>query len=68
MGPRDGLDTEARGKILRPYRGLNLDRPVVQSIAKHYTDRATPATQLNHCLSILGERGRRPLHCDHFMV
>jgi hypothetical protein len=33
--------TEARGKI--PCRGSNLDRPVVQSVARHYTDWATPA-------------------------
>jgi hypothetical protein len=38
-------DTEARGKILCPCRGSNLDRPVVQSIARHYTDWATPAPQ-----------------------
>jgi hypothetical protein len=30
MGPRAGLDTEARGKILCPCRGSNPDRPVVQ--------------------------------------
>jgi hypothetical protein len=33
-----GLDTEARGKILCLCRGSNLDRPVVQSVAAHYTD------------------------------
>jgi hypothetical protein len=31
VGPRAGLDTEARGKIL--YRGSNL----VQSVDRHYT-------------------------------
>jgi hypothetical protein len=31
VGPRDGLDTEARGKIISPLPGSNLDRPVVQS-------------------------------------
>jgi hypothetical protein len=43
VGPRAGLDTEDRGKILCPCRGSNLDRPVVQPVARHYTDRANPA-------------------------
>jgi hypothetical protein len=43
VGPRAGLDTEVRGKILCPCRGSNLDLPVVQSVARHYTDWATPA-------------------------
>jgi hypothetical protein len=38
VGPRTGLDTEARGKILSPLLGSNLDRPVVQSVARHCTD------------------------------
>jgi hypothetical protein len=29
VGPRAGLGTEVRGKILYLYRGSNLDRPVV---------------------------------------
>jgi hypothetical protein len=32
VGPRAGLDTEARGKILCPRRGSNPDRPVVQPV------------------------------------
>jgi hypothetical protein len=32
------MDTEVRGKILCPCRGSNLDRPVVQPIARHYSD------------------------------
>jgi hypothetical protein len=33
VGPRAGLDTEARGKILWPCcRGSNPDRPVVQPV------------------------------------
>jgi hypothetical protein len=31
VGPRAGLDTEVRGKILCPCRGSNLDRPVVHT-------------------------------------
>jgi hypothetical protein len=30
--------TQARGKIICLCRGPNLDRPVVQSLARHYTD------------------------------
>jgi hypothetical protein len=41
VGLRAGLDTEATGKILCPCRGSNLDRPVVQPVARHYTDWAT---------------------------
>jgi hypothetical protein len=41
VGPRAGLDTEARGKIFCPRRGSNLDRPVVQPVARRYTDWAT---------------------------
>jgi len=40
VGPRAGLDTEARGKIL----GSNLDRRVVQPAARHYADSATRLT------------------------
>jgi hypothetical protein len=38
VGPRAGLDTEVRGKILCPCRGSKLDRPVVQPVVRHYTD------------------------------
>jgi hypothetical protein len=44
VDPRAGLDTEARGKILCLCRGSNLDRPVVQPVARHYTDWATRLT------------------------
>jgi hypothetical protein len=37
VGPRVGLDTEARGKILSLLRRSNLDRPVVQPVAIDYT-------------------------------
>jgi hypothetical protein len=37
VGPRAGLNTEARGKILSPLMGSNLDRPVLQSVVRHYT-------------------------------
>jgi hypothetical protein len=45
MGPRPGLDTEARGKkILCLCRGSNLDHPVFQPVARHYTDCVTRLT------------------------
>jgi hypothetical protein len=50
VGLRAGLDTEVRGKILCPCRGSNLDRPVVQSIVRHYTDWSTPAPMKTGCL------------------
>jgi hypothetical protein len=43
VGPRAGLDTEARGKILFPRRGSNPDRPVVQPVVRHYTAWANSA-------------------------
>jgi hypothetical protein len=43
VGPRAGLDTQARGKILRPRRGSNPDCPVVQPVVRHYTAWANPA-------------------------
>jgi hypothetical protein len=35
---RAGLDTEVRGKILSPLPGIEPDHPVVQPVARHYTD------------------------------
>jgi hypothetical protein len=43
MGPKDDLDTEARGKILCFYRGSNTECPVVKSVVRHYTNWATLA-------------------------
>jgi hypothetical protein len=43
VGPRAGLEKEARVKILCPCRGSNPDLPVVQPVVKHYTAWATPA-------------------------
>jgi hypothetical protein len=43
VGPKAGLDTEVRGNILCPCRGSNLNRPIVQPVARHYTAWATPA-------------------------
>jgi hypothetical protein len=43
VGPRAVLDSEARGKILCLCRASKLDRPVVQSVARHYTVWTTPA-------------------------
>jgi hypothetical protein len=41
VGPRAGLVTEVRGKILCLCRGSNTDRPVVQPVVRHYTAWAT---------------------------
>jgi hypothetical protein len=38
VGPRVGLDTDARGKIICPCRGSNVNQPVVQSVDRHCTD------------------------------
>jgi hypothetical protein len=46
VGPRAGLDSEARGKIICPCRGSNPDRPVVQPVVRHYTAWANPAPSL----------------------
>jgi hypothetical protein len=43
VGPRAGLDTEVRRKILFLCRGSNHDRRLVQSVVRHYTDWAIPA-------------------------
>jgi hypothetical protein len=45
VGPRAGLDTEARGNILWRCRWSNPDRPVVHSVVRHYTDWATRLTK-----------------------
>jgi hypothetical protein len=47
VGPRAGLDTEVRGKILCLCRGSNLNRADVQCVARQYTDWATPAPRFN---------------------
>jgi hypothetical protein len=39
VGPRAGMDAEARRKILSPARDRT---PVVQSAVRHYTGWATP--------------------------
>jgi hypothetical protein len=41
VGLRASMDTEVRGKIPCPWQGSNPDRPVVQPVARHYTDWAT---------------------------
>jgi hypothetical protein len=52
VGPRAGLDTEARGKILCPCRGSNTDRLVIQPVVRYYTawanrDHSVSIKQLN---------------------
>jgi hypothetical protein len=38
VGPRAGLDTEAREKILWRCRGSDLNHPVVKYLTRHYAD------------------------------
>jgi hypothetical protein len=45
---RVGLDTEVRGKISCLCRGSNLDHPIVQPVARHYTE--LPGSRVNICL------------------
>jgi hypothetical protein len=44
--PRAGLDSEARGRIFCLCRWSNLYRPVVQPVARHYTDWVILLTKL----------------------
>jgi hypothetical protein len=44
VGLRAGLDTEAREKSFRLCWESNLECPVVQPVARHYTDSATQQT------------------------
>jgi hypothetical protein len=46
VGPRAGLDTEDRGKILFPCRETNPGRPVIQPVVRHCTAWANPAPVL----------------------
>jgi hypothetical protein len=46
MGPRAGLDTEDKEKLLCPCRGSDPDRPVVQPVVRHYTAWANSALQV----------------------
>jgi hypothetical protein len=62
MGPRAGLDTEDRGKILCPRRGSNPNRPVVQPVVRHYTAWATPALLSKYKLKKIFARPSYVLH------
>jgi hypothetical protein len=55
VGPRAGLGTGARGKILCVCEVSNPDRPVVQPVVRHYTAWANPAPFViyRHCCSTL---------------
>jgi hypothetical protein len=54
VGPRAGLDTEARGKILCPCRWSNPDLTVVQPVVRHYTAWAIPAPCIIIIIIIMG--------------
>jgi hypothetical protein len=56
VGPRAGLDAGARGKQSSASVG---DRtPVVQSVVRHYTDRATPASSAVEQVALNGPNQR----------
>jgi hypothetical protein len=38
VGPKAGLDTDFEEKYPCLWRGSNPDRPVIQSLVRHYTD------------------------------
>jgi hypothetical protein len=44
---------EVRIKIIWPCRGSNPDRPVVQSVIRHYTDWASPAPTNRHYIVLI---------------
>jgi hypothetical protein len=73
VGPRAGLDIEVRGKVLCLCWGSNLDRPVVQPVARHYTDWATRLTcisrsraRLKHSTTNLWRRRGRGIAPTHY--
>jgi hypothetical protein len=49
-GPQSRSGDRGYSKIFFLCRGSNLDRSVVQSVARHYTDRATPAPETSRAL------------------
>jgi hypothetical protein len=60
MGLRADVDTEVRGKILCLCRGSNLDSPVVQPVARHYTDWASRLTiTITRVLNVVSIGGRK---------
>jgi hypothetical protein len=67
VGPRAGLDTEATGKMLCLCRGSNLNRPVVQSVARHYTHWVTrlPETVIhyNKIPDLISRSAKTSLYC-----
>jgi hypothetical protein len=63
VGPRAGLDTEARGKIRCLCRGSNPDRPVVQPEVRHYTAWANPAPVFISTRRILPVQCVKTVHC-----
>jgi hypothetical protein len=55
VGPRAHLDTEATGQILLPLPEIEPRSPGRQSIARYYTDWATPAP-FNDIITIKSEK------------
>jgi hypothetical protein len=52
VGPRAGLDTEAKGNVLCPFRESNLDRPVVQFVARHLRTKHPWLQADTYCLHV----------------
>jgi hypothetical protein len=66
VGPRAGLDTEDRGNILLPVRGSNLDRPVAQPVARHYTRLTAVAATLTRFAALTASVARRSNYAELF--
>jgi hypothetical protein len=62
VGPRAGLNTEASGKFFRLCRRSNLERPVVQSVARLYI-----LTELIHRLEqVVSESKNYKFSLEHY--
>jgi hypothetical protein len=63
VGPRAGLDTDARGKILCLSRGSNLGRPV-RHILTELNDTVNPTSQISGVNS-KGTNFGQSTGCEH---